>query len=281
MVDLQIAGHWHKNTKVLEHYLRPDIVVLSPQQIYNKRKKYRRDWSVTRLMFIVEHCIETTGDESHPHVVMMNTHYKDYLLHYVDSYPQSHPHPKAIDRMQHMATSVKAGTFTDQVEAQHLLAEGVKQYKSKLAKILRKEALQLARGTKLSRKFYQHSDIGFNKNHSCQTQTDAPQVKESMIQMDEVFFVNKEDLEKLNHPAHLHSSVAMVAPISDHYDVSGQPLYQVQINDQKPVLMSRTDINARKKARPQDTVTETTISIPMAKLASLKRRIKTRISKKF
>ena len=45
--------------------------------------------------------------------------------------------------------------------------------------------------------------------------------------------------------------------------------------------MSQADINAHKKAYPQDTVTETTISIPTAKLACLKRRIKTRISKKY
>ena len=220
VANLKISGHWHKDTSALEHYLRPDMVVLDPQQLYEKRLKYRREWTVRRLMYIANNVIETPSDHTHPHVLLMNSHYKDYLLHYVNAIPQFHPQQKAIDRMQLLADQVRAGTLSDTMEAQRLLDASVKKYKSSLSKILHREAINLARGAKLSLQYYKFSKISFNKNCSIQTQTDIVTAC-SASQTEEVFFIDEEDLHLLQHPPHLHSFVPQGPPLAPTYDYTG------------------------------------------------------------
>ena len=70
--EIYYTGRWTDRSKAIEAYTRPDIVVLSPQAIYNQLPHYRRDWSPARILFIARHVVESPGDENHPYKLMVN-----------------------------------------------------------------------------------------------------------------------------------------------------------------------------------------------------------------
>ena len=67
IADILVKGRWKPQSKAIEAYTRPDMVVLQPEDLYNRLPKYRRAWSHQKLCFLARCIVEIPSkEEVHP-----------------------------------------------------------------------------------------------------------------------------------------------------------------------------------------------------------------------
>ena len=95
MVDILEKGRWRPQSKAIEAYIWPDMVVLQPDRL----PKYRRVWRFQRLNFLSRCMVEVGSDkEIHPFQQVLDTHFPS-LKNYQTEEPDGYPYEAARDRL--------------------------------------------------------------------------------------------------------------------------------------------------------------------------------------
>ena len=99
MVDILEKGRWRPQSKAIEAYTRPDMVVLQPQDLFDRLPKYRRIWRFQRLNFL-SRCMVEVGSplRIHPFQQVLDTHFPS-LRNYQTEEPDGYPYEAARDRL--------------------------------------------------------------------------------------------------------------------------------------------------------------------------------------
>ena len=99
MVDILVRGRWRPQSKAIEAYTRPDMVVLLPQDLFDRLPKYRRVWRFQRLNFLSRCMVELGSDlVIHPFQEVLDEYFPT-LKNYQVAEPEGYPYEAARDRM--------------------------------------------------------------------------------------------------------------------------------------------------------------------------------------
>lgn len=99
IVDILVKGRWKPQSKAIEAYTRPDMVVLEPQDLLDRLPKYRKVWRFQRLNFLSRNMVEVGSDlATHPFQQVLDDCFPS-LRRYQTEEPGGYPFEAARDRM--------------------------------------------------------------------------------------------------------------------------------------------------------------------------------------
>ena len=283
--EIYYIGRWTDRSKAIEAYTRPDIVVLSPQAIYNQLPHYRRDWSPARILFIARHVVESPGNENHPYKLMVNQFFPELSAH--PDMPAWFPHTLAIEKMQNMEESITSGTHLKKFALERDEQNQQFQARNEQAKLVRKEARDRLRGKMilepLPQSFTKHAGIKAGFSTCARTQTDHTPIElsDAMVQTSPVVVLTTDQFKALKDSGAVPDSpvVPAVPPVdSDVLDPLSEPVFEVQSLGRKMKLTNR-EIRVRKMSDPE--LKRAKVSINCKQRKALRARIRRRISKSF
>ena len=254
--EIYYIGLWTDQSKAIEAYTRPDIVVLSPQAIFNQLPHYRRDWSPARILFIVRHIVESPGNASHPYRLMVDLHFPKLSSH--PEMPSWFPHPLAVEKMQNMEESISAGTHLKRFALEREEKQQQFQLRNEQAKLVRKEARDKLQGKMilepLPQSFSKYAGTKASFSTCTQTQTDWVEVihSDADTQIPPVVILSPEQFKSLKDMGAVPLSPAVsVQPPPENYilDPLSEPEFEVQSLGRK-IMLTNKEIRTRKMSDP-------------------------------
>ena len=278
-------GHWTDRSKAIKAYTRPDIVVLSPQAIYNQLPHYRKDWSPARILFIARHVVESPGNDSHPYRLMVEQYFPELLEH--PDMPSWFPHPLAIVKMQNMEESITAGTHLKRFALEREEKHQQFQVRNEQAKLVRKEARDRLHGKMilepLPQLFTKHAGTKAGFSTCARTQTETIQIDrmDSATQTSPVVVLSPEQFKSLKNSGVVPTSPGVLTEPpaeNDVLDPLSEPVFKVQSLGRK-MMLTKKEIRVCKMSDPD--LQRATVSINSKQRKALRAKIRRRISKSF
>ena len=110
ILQIQNQGHWGKNSKAVEHYTRQQFLRMTPDQLY-AHTKYRRNWTDAKLRYLAKRVVQTPGDRSHKHHLMLQNNFPEFVCKEGASLPYRYPQPQVLYQLKQRKVDRVQGTF--------------------------------------------------------------------------------------------------------------------------------------------------------------------------
>ena len=110
ILQIQNQGRWGKNSKAVEHYTRQQFLRMTPDQLY-AHTKYRRTWTDAKLRYLAKRVVQTPGDRSHKHHLMLQNNFPEFVCKEGASLPYRYPQPQVLYQLKQRKVDRVQGTF--------------------------------------------------------------------------------------------------------------------------------------------------------------------------
>ena len=94
----------------MEHYTHQQFLCMSPDQLY-AHTKYRRDWTDAKLRYLMKWVVQTPGDCSHKHHLMLQNNFPEFVRKEGVSLPYRYPQPQVLYQLKQRKVDWVQGTF--------------------------------------------------------------------------------------------------------------------------------------------------------------------------
>ena len=104
-------GRWGEKSSAIESYLQLNLISMTPEQIFEEKIHYRRQWSNTRLAYLARVMVQTVGSLAHPHTVLLNTYFPSFVVQYAHLLLTCYLGLVAAFKMQDQIRNRNSGVF--------------------------------------------------------------------------------------------------------------------------------------------------------------------------
>ena len=286
MREIEDRGRWGHKSKAIEAYTRPDIVVLTPQCLWEDLPKYRKQWTHQRLAFMANNTVEKASKlDVHPFHVMLSKFYLD-MMDYPERLPEQYPGPDALQRLSTIRKNRQSKVFLKQFSAAEARKLRDCFSRGKTASMLRKEARKHIQGATMPFSAMKYSaKVRISANKAVQVSTKKPDVADFECQTDSVVVITPEELKHLEAAAQSPAGPAAVAILENpslqeklQIGFAEEPVFAVTSFGQRLALTKKEAVN-RKKIDPNLSVSQ--LSMSARQRSDLRAKIRRRISKRY
>ena len=286
MREIEDRGRWGHKSKAIEAYTRPDIVVSTPQCLWEDLPKYRKQWTHQRLAFMANNTVEKASKlVVHPFHEMLSKFYPD-LMNYPERLPEQYPGPDALQRLSTIRKNRQSKVFLKQFSAAEARKLRDCFSRGNTASMLRKEARKRIQGASMPFSAMKYSaKVGISANKAVQVSNQAPVVADFECQTDPVVVITPEEFQHLETAVQSSSGPAEVAipenPSLQEKLLIGfaeEPVFAVTSFGHRLALTKKEALN-RKKIDPKLSVSQ--LSLSARQRSDLRAKIRRRISKRY
>ena len=283
MTDILEKGRWGPRSKAIEVYPRPDLIVLTPESLWDRLPKYRRNWTHQRLCFLACSVVETSSAsaELHPFQMALDTQFSK-LASCKDKLPLSYPDTPALDRIATVKENRHLKLFLNKYTAEEARRIRDCASKSKTAAALRKAAQQRIRGASLLSSFSKYSArVGITENKQSQA---AVKTRDTSIQTEDVVILTHREFDNIQKKSTVPVSGVVAVPSRTKlqekiaFSNSSEKLFDVQSLGSRLALISK-QVKIRRQSDPALKVARK--SLTTAQKFQLRTKICRRISKRY
>ena len=283
ITDILIKGRWKPQSKAIEAYTRPDMVVLKPEDLYNQLPKYHRAWSHQKLCFLARCIVEIPAkDEVHPFQAALDKNFPE-IRFYKDKLPEHYPHEFSLQRQAELQENRRTKVYLRIMEEEE--AKKIRECfsRGKSASLLRKESnKRIKEGGSLPFAYSTPSAIaGVSVNKQVQT---YQSVAMAGTQTDHVVVLTSGEAQQLALTAvvqvpgvpivpartSLQEKITFSAPSAKLYDVTSLG---------SRMALTKEQLASRKKSDPDLQVKSRSLSATQK--FQLRAKIRRRISRKY
>ena len=265
ITEVEDRGRWKPKSKAMEAYMRPDVVVLDPEDIFDRMPHYRRFWTHQRLVFIARYVVEKGSDLSqHPFDQVMHDYYPEIFIQHGHQMPQVYPDEGALDRLATIKQAREEGTYLNLLTEAERKRERSKHARGVVANRLRRDARKRIKKSSLPFAYKRHSalKVGFKEN--TQSQTDAVETVSVECQADPVIILTTEEFQQVKATGVvplvgecLPDRVPLTKQVA--YATAPIPLYEVKSMGAS-LALTRQEMKERRRADPEAVVSKATLS---------------------
>ena len=114
IVDIEFYGRWGPKSCAIDHYTKPMLVHMKPDEIYKTQIRYRRKWTNAKLSYLSRNVVETRSfpNRKHPHEVMLKKFFADFFTRNMHKLPAKYPSLQVAYCITRSKRDRALGTFT-------------------------------------------------------------------------------------------------------------------------------------------------------------------------